>query len=181
MLRHPNLAVRSFRIVVLACLLLVISACAPHIPLPGANLSPTYVINRSGDLYLGTRCSTNLIRVDAQWSDQVDVTQQWPSPEKTLWAARAEGAGVIEFLLFRSGQVGVMVTIDHFVEDSSRDIQLTVEDSDGHISYEGLAIGDLDPGMVGPGSTGSSMEMTWQQYKDMDESLYGCKTVWGGR
>ena len=173
---------RAIRIIVLMCIMSMLSGCGFSVPLPGANLSSAYTTNRSGDFYAGTRCSINLVNVAAVWSDQVvDTGEDWPQNDRVVWAARADLPGVVEFLLFKGGQPGVTVTTDRGVSDRRRDVQLYIKDSDGYIYFSSITMNKLKPGMVGPGTTTPQAVMTWKQYKDMDESLYGCKTVWGGR
>ena len=172
---------RVFQIIVLICALMGLNACSLPLLLPSAIFPSTYVINRNGNFYVGSRCWSQLTRVAAEYEDQVDGTEDWPSRNKIIWAAEADLPGLTEFLVFKSGQKNARVLVDNSDLDHSRDIRVFMEDHVFGVGHVVVTMDKLMPGKVGAASTMPAAIMTWQQYKNMPEDQFGCEADWQGR
>jgi len=174
-------ATSAARSALVACLMVMLTTAGCQIVLPfGPPLrGQAYVANRGGSFYAGLRCSADLAMVAAVWADEVDVKQDWPVGDRVVWSASAQ-VPVSEFFLFKSGQPDVMVLNDlGGVLDPTRGFTVYLMRQDGRIATMGIALSDVPPGSVA--ATSSYSVMTWEAYKQLPDSDFGCKADWQGR
>ena len=139
--------------------------------LPGALYSPTYVANRDGHYFVGTRspCSTEI--------RQVGVFGDWPTSHRTdpgyfdtaMWHAAAD-PGVRELELFATGQPNVVVLVGEAVVPDMEFVDIDAQGDGGDWGSMQVNLAEIGDGMVsGPGGL-----LSWTQFMNIPDSDFGC-------
>ena len=137
--------------------------------IPDRPWRPSYVVNRDGQYYFGSRCDQSLV--------EIGVFSKWPSasPESPAyfdsaqWHAIARG-GVHEFALLATIQPGAVITTQDNSLSTSDNLYIAARTSDGRLVSTGGGPLQLGNNMVGSGAG----QMTWDEFMKLPTSDFGC-------
>ncbi len=138
--------------------------------LPGDPYPSTYVVNRGGHYFVGTRsqCSTSI--------RQVGVFSDWPTVHRTdpgyfdtaMWYAVAD-PGARELELFATGQPNVVVLAGEAVVLDREFIGIDAQGDGGDWGSMRVNLAALDDGMV----SGAEGLMSWKKFMSIPDGDFG--------
>ena len=139
--------------------------------LPGIPWLPSYVVNRDGHYYVGSRCQTSLTEVGVFLQDPWVPASHSANFDLAIWHAVAS-QGVPEFELFAADQPGVSVVADAGARPAaSTELLVYINAGDGHGDATTVIPDILADGQV---SSYAGM-MTWDEFMKIPNSDFGCR------
>ena len=167
---HTLVRVRTRWIgLVVAGALIIMSVGCVHV-FPSRPWPPEYIINRAGDYYFGSRCSTHLTDAAVFDHDPGIPGSNSIAYETALWYGVALPSGVVEFRLFAVDQAGVAVVRDAGSRPYSQTVHVYGHDDRGQLLIMTLTLNQVAENRVATYSGPAS----WEEFMKRPTSDFGC-------
>ena len=160
---------RKAAVIYVVCITLTsLSGCSTIIPMmfPSRPYSSIYVVNRDGDLYVGDKCSSELVEAGVVSATEDAVFD----PERAAWRVTAEPA-IPEFLIYETELVGLRTLADDGTYPTAEPIWIYVVSVSGYTESTWIVLDEVLESMVFNDASPES----WGDFWKMPKRDFGCR------